>query len=598
MTPTVHYSQTVAPPALLGEPGPVPRRWLAFWAIFVTVAYALLWSPHWYPLSDSSLYLSLARSLAAGRGFTYMGEPHRLVPPGTPALFAVVFRLGGGIGALQALLIVFMLIAHTLCFLTLRRWVSERLALAATLAAAASYWVFVNAFTVMSEPAGLALFWGGLLAMTRAAQNERHRWPMVILACGLLIASMENRIATTALVPGAFAALWMWTRGTVKLRARLGWAAVFLVGFGVALAIYRFPAKLQTLVGMRPAVVATGGGPSLTADVEASDNTEFREGRYKPFLLYGVKRDLKHMLLDPPVLAGRWICEGMAMPWVAVFESKNKWVSESSKMVALAAMILGVWGFVALLRRRSWWVVGLLVYFLLPWLQWGTRLKPRYMAPIAPVLFIALWLAITQLWEHFSRGKSGRGSLVMKLLLVAIVLGNVPAWAMEFYVRHGTSRDFYDVARRGAFAELVDIGGYLQQHAKPTDAVYLNAGRHRRIVYFLAGRRVEVPATRGREYDLRMPAWEDTSRPGNQARRASRAAMERFFARVPATEKYAVVYCESAGWPEWHWPLSEAQKKPGDEFFRLYERQPDGAFRRIFPERNRKYVKEIPPSGI
>src|SRR5438105_515289 len=83
----------------------VSRRWLLFWAAVVSVAYALLWSPWWYPLSDSSLYLSLGRALAEGRGFTYMGQPHRLVPPVTPLFFAAVMRLGGGIGALQAALI-------------------------------------------------------------------------------------------------------------------------------------------------------------------------------------------------------------------------------------------------------------------------------------------------------------------------------------------------------------------------------------------------------------------------------------------------------------------------------------------------------------
>src|SRR5438874_3166418 len=122
------YAGTATASARLAyeDPRPVARRTLFIWAVVVTLVYALLWSPHWYPLSDSSLYLSLARSLATGRGYTYMGGPHRLVPPATPALIALILKLHGGIGAIQAVMTVLILIAQLFCFLTLRRWVSQR----------------------------------------------------------------------------------------------------------------------------------------------------------------------------------------------------------------------------------------------------------------------------------------------------------------------------------------------------------------------------------------------------------------------------------------------------------------------------------------
>src|SRR3954469_18281948 len=127
--------QEVAPMA--GDDArPVARKWLWFWAIVVTVMYGLLWSPNWYPLSDSSLYLSLGRSVAQGRGLTMMGDPIRLVPPLTPLFLGMLMKLGAGIGTIQAVMIVLMLISHVLCFLTLRQWTNERLALAATLASA------------------------------------------------------------------------------------------------------------------------------------------------------------------------------------------------------------------------------------------------------------------------------------------------------------------------------------------------------------------------------------------------------------------------------------------------------------------------------
>ena len=117
---------------------PVARKWLWFWAVVVTFMYALLWSPNWYPLSDSSLYLSMGRSVANGRGLTIMGDPVRLVPPLTPLFLGLLMKLKAGIGTIQAIMIALMLVSHVLCFLTLRRWTNERLALAGTLASALS----------------------------------------------------------------------------------------------------------------------------------------------------------------------------------------------------------------------------------------------------------------------------------------------------------------------------------------------------------------------------------------------------------------------------------------------------------------------------
>src|SRR5919112_2392812 len=77
-----------AAPHAGADPRPVARKWLWFWAGVVTLMYALLWSPYWYPLSDSSLYLSLGRSWAAGRGLTMMGDTVKLTPPLAPLLIA------------------------------------------------------------------------------------------------------------------------------------------------------------------------------------------------------------------------------------------------------------------------------------------------------------------------------------------------------------------------------------------------------------------------------------------------------------------------------------------------------------------------------
>src|SRR5947208_1281331 len=68
------------------------------------------------------------------------------------------------------------------------------------------------AFTIMSEPLGLSLYWTGLYALTRAAQSSRPRWYSILPGVLLLIAAMESRIATLGTVPGLLLALWLTTR--------------------------------------------------------------------------------------------------------------------------------------------------------------------------------------------------------------------------------------------------------------------------------------------------------------------------------------------------------------------------------------------------
>jgi hypothetical protein len=192
-----------------------------------------------------------------------------------------------------------------------------------------------------------------------------------------------------------------------------------------------------------------------------------------------------------------------------------------------------------------------------------------------------------------------------------VILGNAQAWAIEFYIRHLSGEPFYDIARRGAFAELVDIGDYIQRHTRPDEAVYINIGAYRRIIYFLTGRKDNLPImiSRGvpRETEIRVRRWDDTSR------------LYRVFKGIPAEGRYVIVFSEQSAWPEFHLPLRRAGDRwgnalgaqgrsrqrgqapspiSGESWWRLYERLPNGTFVQVTPPRSREYVRAVPPAGI
>ena len=65
--------------------------------LVVALLAALVWLVHpWYdPMIDGSIYISTARSLLAGEGYTYLGTPFHLRPPGFSLLLAPVLQVAG-----------------------------------------------------------------------------------------------------------------------------------------------------------------------------------------------------------------------------------------------------------------------------------------------------------------------------------------------------------------------------------------------------------------------------------------------------------------------------------------------------------------------
>jgi hypothetical protein len=203
----------------------------------------------------------------------------------------------------------------------------------------------------------------------------------------------------------------------------------------------------------------------------------------------------------------------------------------------------------------------------------------------------------------------------MKCVVGLVLLGNLFPWGVEFYVRHLAKGNFYDVARRGAYAQLVDIGAYAQKHLPADQVMWMNAGAHRRIAYFLTGHKIDTS-----ELDLRD--WKDwnllveenraaeattapttgpttfpTTHPTSGKRHLTYAQRrKRFFSGIAKSAKYLIVFvnhpAKGESWPGWHWPAGKNDREL--EWWRLYERQPDDSWKMIVVPPSRDYVRGIP----
>jgi hypothetical protein len=560
----------------LASDRPVPRGLL--WGAFALGAllYALLWTPNWYPLSDSSLYLVMARGLMQGRGIGFLRQVHRDVRPLTPLLIFTIMKCGGGIGTIQAVMTLLTLVSHVLAFLTLRRWFNERVALLAVIASAGSWWVYANAFTIMTEPLFLIFFWGCLLVLSHVpGAPPRKQWALVVLGALMLLGAFENRIAAVLLIPGTLFGLWM-QNGGVKPIVRVGWILVFVVIFALAYVEWKRPFA-KAVAGQVNNPNAGGGGAGgimASAEGESSGPEVYR---------LNALVDVTNPLVQLPVSAGRWVAEGLAMVSAFPFDGKKPMALQlTAGLCVFILFLITCAGWFRLIRGQQWYAVGMAAYFFPYWIMWGNRLKPRYMAPILPLIFIQLWAGLTLLFWLMQRSSkagtaeeepawrrtaawTGGATLGMVLLLNAIPYG------IDFYVRHASRLNFYDVARRGAFAELVDIGAYLEKNTPRDAQVWMNYGPNRRVVGFLSDRdfRVPIPAKKRGTGDIpvRSPA--------------DRASLNAYFANILKADpraEWAVVFYSQNGWPIYHLPLAKDARTSATppRWWQLYHREQHG----------------------
>jgi hypothetical protein len=446
----------------------------------------------------------------------------------------------------------------------------------------------------------------------------------------LLALAWFNRVAAILFVPAILIALELTNRKT-HIKHRVGWAILYAAVFGLLLLEYKRPVR-----PLDPADrFLVDRGVAGTGLIDAGDAEQITFERtiqesYKGNVLVGVSNPVVQL----PVAGGRWGLEGLMPPMAFIFSDKtqgrlvaNVWVAIGGAMIGVTAFAVMLGGLWLLIRNRAWWPAVLMMYFFPIWLMWGTRVKPRYMLPVMPIIVVCLWLGFAwvlrwgfgrlnrlrdrTLGHAFpviqrgdpvnaaqvdstleARGSSrqagaqlGTFSRVAGGVIVAgALLANVPTYAVEWYLRHGTNRDFYEVARKGGFAELIDIGAYVQ-HNVPKDAViYTNRGWARRIVEYVTGR--DVAVTRKNRRDLSI-------------KNAADKQMELIINRVPG--RYAVLFYEQNPWPNFHLPFVKQQNETtgGGKYWQLFAWDAQtNKFTPVNVPRDRAYLRDIPPKNV
>lgn len=226
------------------EAGPWSRAERVGLALFaLAVLASLAWFVHpWYEAnSDSAMYIATARSLVDGDGYTMLGMPFRVRPPGFSLLLAPVLALAGtDFAALNSLVAAFGAALAILLLVFLRARIGYLLALLV----AASVWLNPGfqrmCNQVLSDVPGAAL-WLGCLLLERWAARLPSARREVLLGAAIGLASYvrsSSILLVPAIVLSRLIARWL-DRGAPDDPAekRLSWPRFAGLRLGIVAAV-------------------------------------------------------------------------------------------------------------------------------------------------------------------------------------------------------------------------------------------------------------------------------------------------------------------------------------------------------------------------
>jgi len=171
--------------------------------LFVVLLYCLTLNPYWRVGWDSAIYISLAKSLAAGQGYAYMGFGHTKYPPLFPLLLsAVIETCGTSFLAMRLTVLAFTVASVGIVYLLFRESGERWLGLATAALSGVSFAVLDKVRFVQSD---LPFLFFVLLALYFLQKRSRFSsWHTLGLHLSLA-AAFYTRTAGLALFVAAIA---------------------------------------------------------------------------------------------------------------------------------------------------------------------------------------------------------------------------------------------------------------------------------------------------------------------------------------------------------------------------------------------------------
>ena len=367
-------------------------------SVYSVLAFAFFVRDHWVPGWDSAIYLLTARSLAAGTGYSYLGNAFYLRPPGFSWLLSLFVRDGGfDFHLLNLMIMAFAVATVWLVFFIFRPRTGTGWALLIALLMGTSRLYVLNVGWIMADFPCLLLLYSGLALLDPAASDHkrescgRREWMLLMAGSLLLAASAYMRTAALVAAPGVIVAYFLRRRGWGRLT---GLVAVVIIVVLIAPWLYHTgqesakaerPSEQLLVFDYKTAVFHVNPGDPDSDMLSAS--------MWKDRILGN---------------AGSLVRDGAY--WI--FGTRNRWVS-----YALAAVVL--LGFIVGLGRKTSmldWFALVYVGVLLGYFAFARRL----LLPVVPLAFVYILQAL-----RFAARRAGQASSRALILRAAVVVAAV-----------------------------------------------------------------------------------------------------------------------------------------------------------------------------
>lgn len=368
-----------------------PTARLLLLALLALTAGALFAAPGrgtWLVDPDSAAYVGLARSLAAGEGYTLQGEPHRKFPPGFPFALALVIRAAGdpeAFGPMRDLVCAASVLAVWLTYLLGRRLFcfgrGSSLLLAFFFAASVFTHQYAVAF-LRSEPAFTVPFLGGLLA----AQSALRRCRTARAAGAGLLLGAAALVRTAGVTTTPAVALG----GALATRRARPWLLLLLCGLAPPAAF-----------AVRNALVAPADAPGYVEEffsAYALDRTKDVDVDMPRIDAAGMARRIGANAAVLAASLGKFLVNDNA--------GANLATDPRSRRLRPGGLLLLAWlllGLAVAWRRGAHIAVLAAVAYVATFLVWPFDQQQRFYLPLLPILLALLGLAAVEAVRRLAR---------------------------------------------------------------------------------------------------------------------------------------------------------------------------------------------------
>jgi hypothetical protein len=416
--------------------------------LFITIAllYLMGFNGQWQPEPDSALYLTLARNIARGHGYTYHGLDHNLVYPGLPYAMSILFRAFGShaIAALDGLILLCGWAALALTYRLFHLACDRPTAVVITVLTALDHEYFRYCYEIMTEMPFMVGVMGVLAGYEGifSARTTARWWDWAIFTAGAFVAVNIKPMMLVLLSLCIVDAAWQARRRNAVGRA----ASITIIGVALAVLFYAYEPR-HPFSGTSSSYEQIAAREVLATPSRISNQVLENLG---DILGRSAARAILGTPLLVPVLSG-----------------------------IFGLIVIG--GGMALWRFRPLW--GMWIAATIAKLT-ILHSNDRYFIPILPLLIFGWWRIICALPVYLPQK---RGNLIFATLLAATVLDNAATSGAVVVRQH--LHPFIAQFRNGHFLPLAQVADALIASTTDNDIVLAPANTSR-ILTFLADRTV------------------------------------------------------------------------------------------------------------